>query len=142
MVDHAQCYCGRALGAYKKLYCSYMCALKAYRGRPYGLGPEEVQELWRVQGGKCAICAAPFDPEIRHPAVDHDHMDGRVRGLLCAGCNLTLGRMERDLRNERSNLASYGTFGVMAAEYLADPPYRRSRRIEEDARRWMVYAAM
>jgi len=42
------------------------------------------------QGGGCAICStAPADGKKLW--IDHDHSDGRVRGLLCASCNVGLG---------------------------------------------------
>jgi hypothetical protein len=41
------------------------------------------------QDGKCAICK---QPERRTSlCVDHDHVTGRVRGLLCHRCNIVLG---------------------------------------------------
>src|SRR5450759_1531991 len=57
----------------------------------YGLAPEEFQEMLAIQGGLCAIC---HDPMVRanEPQIDHDHETGRVRGLLCARCNLALGQ--------------------------------------------------
>lgn len=44
-----------------------------------------------AQVGSCGICRRPFvDPE-RDAVLDHDHSDGRIRGLLCHGCNTALG---------------------------------------------------
>lgn len=44
----------------------------------------------RKQGGGCAICGEP--PKSRRLHVDHDHLTGDVRGLLCWTCNAVLGR--------------------------------------------------
>lgn len=49
----------------------------------YGLSLEEFDALVLVQEGRCALCATP-DPSL---VVDHDHVTGRVRGLLCRFCN-------------------------------------------------------
>ena len=56
-----------------------------YFKRTYGLTEERLQELLRAQRGVCAICLGP-GPEH----VDHDHISGRVRGLLCFRCNIAL----------------------------------------------------
>ena len=55
--------------------------------RTYGLSPEQHEELFRLQGGRC-----PHGRRItlRSP-VDHDHSSGAVRGLLCDPCNRFLG---------------------------------------------------
>lgn len=47
------------------------------------------------QGGACAICRKPF---VKTPHVDHRHIDGKVRGLLCAGCNTKVASVESPLR--------------------------------------------
>lgn len=39
-----------------------------------------------AQGFKCAICG---ERETKH--VDHCHDSGRLREILCVGCNLGLG---------------------------------------------------
>jgi len=59
----------------------------------YGMTPETYQEMLVAQRGRCAICLR--EENSRHMGVDHDHASGRVRGLLCAGCNLKLGWYEK-----------------------------------------------
>lgn len=66
----------------------------ANRERLYGLSYEDYQELLKTQGGVCAICREPEKIPGRALAVDHDHRDNRIRGLLCNRCNNTLGRVD------------------------------------------------
>lgn len=63
----------------------------------YGISPEIYNTMLSGQGGVCAICGQPetrshgrTGTEFRL-AVDHDHETGRVRGLLCQGCNRGIG---------------------------------------------------
>ena len=63
---------------------------KAYNIKRYGLTLEAFDVLWDVQSGCCAICQRPLSRD-RKTHVDHDHTTGRVRGLLCHGCNIGLG---------------------------------------------------
>lgn len=46
------------------------------------------------QGGLCAICRGPQAAGYAHFDVDHDAQTGKVRGLLCRRCNITLGLIE------------------------------------------------
>lgn len=55
----------------------------------YGLTVSDYDALWIEQIGKCAICDCVPQKELH---VDHDHLTGRVRGLLCETCNRMLGR--------------------------------------------------
>ncbi len=59
----------------------------AQRFRKYALSPLEYQRILAQQNGVCAICREP-DREL---CVDHDHKSGRVRALLCGGCNSAIG---------------------------------------------------
>ena len=52
---------------------------------------EEYQALLEQQGGVCALCGG-VNPRVRL-VVDHCHRTNRVRGLLCTGCNVALGRL-------------------------------------------------
>ena len=48
-------------------------------------------QLMVKQDGCCAICGQPQKDLKRKLALDHCHVTGRVRGLLCNNCNLLLG---------------------------------------------------
>lgn len=70
--------------------------------RRLGLTPEQYEQMWRQQEGRCANakCGAPFPltaPDYRHALqVDHCHRSGAIRGLLCASCNRILGCVDDD----------------------------------------------
>lgn len=66
----------------------------------YGLSVDDYELLLEAQNFVCAIC---HKPETRKDgrsgrtialAVDHCHSTGRVRGLLCAKCNMGIGHFE------------------------------------------------
>ena len=63
--------------------------------RMYGITLEEYDELSAYEYHVCAICKLPCKTGKRL-AVDHCHVTGRVRGLLCANCNNGLGRFNDD----------------------------------------------
>jgi hypothetical protein len=60
------------------------------RHRMYGIAPEEYARLLAEQGGVCAGCRGHCKTG-RALAVDHNHLTGRVRALLCNRCNHVLG---------------------------------------------------
>jgi len=62
----------------------------AHRFRTYGLSVPDFNRLLAQQNGVCAICREP-EREERSLSVDHDHRTGRVRSLLCSGCNKAIG---------------------------------------------------
>jgi hypothetical protein len=63
----------------------------------YRLNPADYDALLAAQGGLCAICHQPETMRaVRRLAIDHDHQSGLIRGLLCHGCNLGIGRFGDD----------------------------------------------
>lgn len=55
----------------------------------YGLSQPEFDIQKVKQNNKCAVC------HINPPVfVDHCHITGRLRSLLCAGCNTAVGYIE------------------------------------------------
>lgn len=55
--------------------------------KKYGMTIEQYNLMYETQGGICPLCLTKFDVLC----VDHDHDTGKIRGLLCRGCNLALG---------------------------------------------------
>ena len=81
-----------------------------YYERTYGVPMSHLEELLAAQNGRCAIClmwweecAAPKRSRyesvfVQHLYVDHDHDNGRVRGLLCNKCNAAIAFLRDDPR--------------------------------------------
>jgi len=62
--------------------------------RNYGLTLDAYEAMLETQNGLCKICrCVPVLKKWqgRYLHVDHDHTTGRIRGLLCATCNLGVG---------------------------------------------------
>ncbi len=64
----------------------------------------------RKQGGQCALCTES-DPPVPEGAldgwhIDHDHLTGEVRGILCPSCNAKVGKHEAD-RDARGAIEDY-----------------------------------
>lgn len=67
-----------------------------WRRRAYGLTEGEWDRRLSEQDGKCALCGFVFgEGRADSPQVDHDHVTGKVRGLLCRPCNTAVGDYER-----------------------------------------------
>lgn len=70
---------------------------RSYLMRTYGITEVDVAEMILAQGGACAICGdteMPIDPRTGKAyelAIDHCHATGKLRALLCPGCNSGLG---------------------------------------------------
>lgn len=90
------------------LYCSQKCADKGlssnYLKRNYGIDVETYDKMLKDNGKVCGICGSEgflMNPE-RHKArlvVDHCHISGKVRGLLCHNCNRALGLFKDSTKN-------------------------------------------
>ena len=72
---------------------------------------------FEAQRGRCAICGQP--PKVRKLNIDHDHVTGAVRGLLCAKCNRGLAWF-RDTPRFLEGAAIYLKWGWGAAVTFRD----------------------
>jgi hypothetical protein len=103
--------------------CYAPTALAANRKHKYGVDDTVIQTYWEQQNGKCNICLSPFNTS-GDAHVDHVHITGAVRGLLCRGCNTGIGSF---LENPDSL--------VRAAEYVKKPGTihnQRKRRLTQE----------
>lgn len=58
--------------------------------RKYGMKLEEYQQRSASQNNSCEICGRI----VGILSVDHNHITGQVRGLVCNGCNIKIGVIE------------------------------------------------
>ena len=70
------------------------------RERKFGLDLAQYSAMVAAQDNKCAICAcaetATRKGRVKALAVDHDHVTGKIRGLLCVACNTGIGKFKDD----------------------------------------------
>ena len=66
--------------------------------RFYGVTPEQYDEMFSQQGGKCACCGTNPEDFKRKFHVDHNRETGQVRALLCTQCNPGIGFFEHSIK--------------------------------------------
>lgn len=84
--------------------------------KTYGITIEDYDRILASQGGVCAICKGGTSKN--HFAVDHNHKNGNIRGLLCARCNSGLARFMDNIRNLRRAVAYMKDDGKKVREVL------------------------
>jgi hypothetical protein len=69
--------------------------------KKYNLTPNQFKKLLKKQNNVCAICGKIESNKnqygIRRLSIDHNHINGKVRGLLCQKCNSVLGLINDDI---------------------------------------------
>lgn len=67
------------------------------RKRMFGISSDEYEKMLFEQSSKCKICGVERKELSYSLCVDHDHKSGRIRGLLCHGCNTGIGRFKENI---------------------------------------------
>src|ERR1700693_631716 len=62
----------------------------------YGITLEEYDSIFKDQKGCCAICGIYYSKLKKKLCVDHNHLTGKVRGLLCNACNQGIGYLQEN----------------------------------------------
>lgn len=66
--------------------------------RKYNMTLNEWNSIFESQNFSCAICGTKnFTGAGFKPHVDHNHSNGKIRGLLCADCNHGIGKLKEDI---------------------------------------------
>jgi hypothetical protein len=68
-----------------------------YVEKKYGISYQTYLKLKESQNGCCAICGKHESILPKALCVEHNHLTGRVRGLVCTWCNMGLSFIENDL---------------------------------------------
>ena len=65
--------------------------------RKYGLTLEDYIKMLQEQNGSCAICFVKAEEQKNKVlVVDHNHLTGEVRSLLCSQCNVAIGLLKEN----------------------------------------------
>jgi hypothetical protein len=76
----------------------------------YGITLADYNSMFRKQKGKCAICGKHQMDLNTKLYVDHCHVTGKVRALLCNPCNTQVGVYENsDLEALKAYVDSHST---------------------------------
>ncbi len=74
----------------------------------YGISYAAIQKLRTSQKNRCTLC----NQEYPRLVLDHDHTEGRVRGLLCPHCNTCLGWVEAHTLASITSYLENATLGL------------------------------
>ena len=94
MIDRRQSWCKQ-------------CTAKEDRNRSllknFSITRNKYNKMLELQNNVCLICGKPEthinnNGKINLLSVDHCHKTGKIRGLLCRRCNLTLGAINEDIK--------------------------------------------
>lgn len=72
-----------------------------YLIRKFGISEKQYEQMLEDQKHCCAICGSKESGDKRSSrlSVDHCHLTGKIRGLLCSSCNKALGLMKDSINS-------------------------------------------
>ena len=70
-----------------------------YLRRTYNITEKDYDNMIKAQSGLCLICENHKNGKHKYFAVDHCHISGKVRGLLCNTCNAGIGMLKDSIPN-------------------------------------------
>ena len=88
--------------------------------RRYGITVHQFFELLAKQDYSCAVCLSKQPGGHGRFHVDHDHGNGKIRGLLCHGCNTILGHAKDNTETLRQAAAYLEKHAQEVTDRLAE----------------------
>jgi hypothetical protein len=79
---------------------------ETYYQRNFGISLDFYNQQLSKQENRCAGCDTHISQLKQRLAVDHNHITGQIRGLLCGNCNRSLGLI-KESRETLQRLADY-----------------------------------
>jgi len=105
------------------------------------------KKLLKRQGGRCCLCGRDLSTmELKNVVLDHDHVTGNIRGVLCRLCNGHEGRV-KTLATQCAKLTGYQAWVIALGEYYKAKPCKelhptyRTEREERDLKNKRARAA-
>lgn len=80
--------------------CNKEFSRKRHMIRNYNISEQELDYYLSACDNSCEICGDSFNDTRMN--IDHNHLSGKFRGLLCGKCNMALGLMRDSLSNLES----------------------------------------
>jgi len=88
-------FCKENISKPQSRYCKSCYNIK-YRAKKFNITIQGYYSMLKEQHDKCGICGIETCTTGKNFAIDHDHVTGAVRGLLCLACNTHVGWYERN----------------------------------------------
>jgi len=97
--------------------------------RRYNLTGDDYMKMVMAQNGRCILCQIHFSDHTRNLFVDHCHVTGKIRKILCTNCNAALGhlREDPDIIKRSINYLNYWHKENSKWEWLDQPKMRHKR---------------
>ena len=90
-------WCKDCVGDHNNSPAARSSQLKWQLKKRFDINVETYDIMFDKQEGRCAICSRRQDELKQRLTVDHNHVTGKIRGLLCFDCNTSLGHFREDI---------------------------------------------
>ena len=79
--------------------------------KAYGINVDTYLLMIKEQGNICFLCEKEFESNFKevgkiYPCIDHCHLTGKIRKLLCSNCNTALGLIKENKKTLK-NMIKY-----------------------------------
>lgn len=74
-------------------------------------------KLAKEQGGACRLCGIDLSGVV--PCLDHDHITGKIRGVLCGNCNGIEGKIFNLVRRAKRDATAIQFIGQIRNYWIS-----------------------